>query len=180
MSSKAVAFPLVATLGLLLVITLLAAGRVEQRQFRRFGLKDFLLFVLLGAVWCSPLAFRSPQPRLDEQFLWQHDTIWLCAWAILAGFYWKYRLLAPLAVHGGGPMFYGIFVVICWTANGAIEPGLGATGWILTVGAGISSFVSFPFALIVVLRRFIRGIRTSSMADTDQPQSPPSADQPGG
>jgi hypothetical protein len=177
---KAVAFPLAAILGAVLLIAILAVGRGARRQSQRLSVKSVLPVVLLCAVWCCQLAF-PPMQRSREQFLWQDDMIVIGAWTILAGFYWRFRLFAPLVIHGGGLMFYGMFLAICWAANGTIEPALGEAGWLLSVGAFLGSLISFPFSIAVLLGRFIRGIRVSSeAASNDKPQSRPTPNRPAG
>ena len=171
-----VTFPLVflgAVVGLLVI---LIAIRFD-RPIRQFSLREMFLFVSIYAV-CFSVAPKISSKFRDTRSLSPHDLVVGLVWMVLAVFYWRRRLHAPLALHAFGPLFLAACIPVCWVADGG-RINVAESCWQLSVGALMGSFVSLPFAVMILVGLF--GRRASggnNAAIREQSQRPPSADQP--
>jgi ankyrin repeat protein len=179
-----VAFSLAAIISAILLIAMLAVG--YRRLAQRPRLADWLLVVLLCAVWLSQVAInrmhderlwqndltssRSPETRaihlVCEGRLWQDDLAVACGWVALAGFYWIRRLYWPLMLHGIVVASAGLVIAISLVLGGSIN-GAGAE-W-LSLGARVGSLFSLPFLAMILIWRWGGKTRTPfSLLDHDE------------
>ena len=161
--------------GVVLLLIILTAIRFD-RPIRQFSLREMFLFVSVYAVCFSAARARS----WDTTSLSPHDLVVGLVWMVLAVFYWRRRLLAPLALHAFGPLFLAASITVCWVADGG-PINIPESGWQLSVGAFMGSFVSLPFAVMILVGLFgRRASGENNAAIHEQSRRPPSADQPGG
>lgn len=166
-----------AVLGSAVLLLIILKVITSDRPIRQFSVREMLLFVSICAVWLSQIAVSPLTSRRDRMNYSPHDLVVGFVWLVLAVFYWRRLLRAPLALHTFGPLFLAASVIVCRVADGG-HISIPETCWQLSVGAFMSSFVSLPFAVMIVMGLFgTRFHGKSNAVINEQPQSPPS-DQP--
>lgn len=172
-----VTFPLVLLGGAALLPILLKAIRYD-RPIRQFSVREMLLFVSICAAWFSLMSVNPLASSRDRRSYCPYDLVVGFVWMVLAVFYWGRRLRSPLVLHAFGPLFLATSIIACWMADGA-RINVPESCWQLSVGALMGSFVSLPFAVIILVG--LLGGRASEGTKTvinEQPQSPTSRSQP--
>ena len=173
-----VTFALVLLGSVVLLLIILNAIRFDH-PIRRFSLREMLLFVFIYAVWLSQISVAPLATGRDKRSFSPQDLVVGLVWIVLAVFYWRRRFRAPLALHAFGPLFLAVSIAACWVADGG-RISIPESCWQLSVGAFMGSFVSLPFAVMILVGLF--GRRTSGddeAAIHERSQRPPSTDQPG-
>jgi hypothetical protein len=165
--------------GVVLLLIVLKAIRFD-RSIRQFSVRDMLLFVFIYAVWLTQILAAPLATSRDITSFSPHDLVVGFVWMVLAVFYWRRRLRAPLALHAFGPLFLAAGITVFWITDGGrlIIP---ERCWQLSVGAFMGSLVSLPFAIMILVGLFGRKASgENNAAINEELQRPPSADQPSG
>lgn len=134
---------------------------------RQFTLAGWHSFLLAGAVYFALLASAGPLFRSAsrEPKWWPTVATTLTAWSVLWFLYHRWHLRQALIVHFFGPMVvWGLALTVsairlCWglfsTGSPPITDLLLTIGAMAVLGCGLSTLISFPYAVTILLRQGI-------------------------
>ncbi|MEN6493384.1 MAG: hypothetical protein ABFD16_03755 [Thermoguttaceae bacterium] len=140
-------------------------GRSDDR--RQFTLAGWHSFLLAGAVYFALLASVGPlfSATGREPKWWPTVATTLTAWGVLWFLYYRWRLRQALIVHFFGPMVVwglaltaSVIRLFWWLFSTGAPPITGfllAIGAMVVLGCGLSTLISFPYAVMILVRQGI-------------------------